>query len=346
MEKYIILIVILFLLLLYLNKNIEGYDEMGEEGGRDRIAPYLDGDSDRSFKTANILSKDLSKKILEKCSVTQQGYIPPKDPPIGPWLGHGCLNNCNDPIKIDGNCGETIYKDESSTEAKPVHYKLCRKTCSSQPFNEAERAIRYPKDGKKGIRNICTYDNECSTCYKDISYNISEPTDPTRTFKCGVKVMCPNSNADDGCGGYNDDVNGGLNDDVNGGLNDDVNGGLNDDVNGDFGSNGLGSTGPWDKTNSSNNPWKPLNPNSSGDNPWAPINPETGKPLGPSGDSVNSEPWEPINETVDCSTYPKHPKCSHTHTPQMFGCVNNAKEGEINSMSKPGTLDSSWGLFK
>ena len=33
MEKYIILIVILFLLLLYLNKHIEGYTPLGWKGG-------------------------------------------------------------------------------------------------------------------------------------------------------------------------------------------------------------------------------------------------------------------------------------------------------------------------
>ena len=48
---------------------------------------------------------------------------------------------------------------------------------------------------------------------------------------------------------------------------------------------------------------------------------------------------------VDCKTYPNHPKCMD-QTSNMFGCVSNAGNGDINSMGDPKTLDSSWGLFK
>jgi len=310
MEKYIILIVILFLLLLYLNKNIEGNtgnNEIGDTyGWRSGVI-----EGRKQFSVEDISRSQL---ILKKCKEVNDGYTPP---PL--TNGRGCLEKClhKRPIKngfspqrLDGNCGKTLYRDETMK-----NYKLCPKKCTSTieeqlAESEKRRVSTYvPVD--------CINDNECTSCYKDISYNV---TGGDKEFKCGEKISCPmalteGKDADgsgvifpmDGCGGYTD-----IDNDI-------VVGG-----NGDFGSNGLGSTGHWDKTNSSNNPWKPL---------------------GPSGDSVNSEPWEPINETVDCSTYPKHPKCSHIHKPQMFGCINNAKEGEINSMSKPGTLDSSWGLF-
>jgi len=344
MEKYIILLVILFLLLLYLNKNIEGIGEViGEEGGEDRIKNYLEmNPGERTLTTADILPKDLSKKIFDKCNEAQQGYIPPKDPPIGPWIGNACLDKCGhpQPQEIDGNCGETLYKDESSTEDVPVNYKLCRKKCSSPPYNKAEDDRRRTTGGIK-VRKDCTNNNECDACYKDISYNIATPVDPEvfKDFRCGVKVMCPNSKANDGCGGY-------------------ASIGQVDAAAG----TGQGSPAPGSPTagaaGAAGGAGAGAGAGAAGA-AGAGAAGAAGAGAGAAADDariariaaaaaiiLKDDPFTSSNETVDCSTYPKHPKCGHTHKPQMFGCINNAKEGEINSISKPGTLDSSWGLFK
>lgn len=330
MEKYIILIVILFLLLLYLNKNIEGLD-IGETYGWK--SGVIEGRKQFSVKDIS-----QSQIIFDKCNQANSNYIPQVKSQTGQWLGNSCLNKCEHKRltkngkkeqHLDGNCGETLYRDDTLK-----NYKLCPKKCTST-FKEQEEEDERREKG--GDRINCLMDNECSTCYKDILYE-------NKILKCGNKTSCPMAltrgyDADgsgvilpmDGCGGYTDndvDTNGSGGGD-SGGLG---GGGLGGDGlgGGGLGGGGLGGgdggigggDGGLEDTNSSNNPWEPLNPNSSGD------------------------PWEPINEKVNCSTYPNHPKCGHTHKPQMFGCVNNAKEGEINSMSKPGTLDSSWGLFK
>ena len=352
MEKYIILIVMLFLLLLYLlllylNKNIEGntgYNEIGDTyGWRSGVI-----EGRKQFSVEDISRSQL---IFKKCNEAQTGYTPPL------WKEgdrKGCLKKCehkmpitNGPQRLDGNCGQTLY--DSGTLK---NYKLCPKKCTST-FKEQEE--EWSRRSQKKPTENCINDNECSTCYKDISYNSIGGDD--KKFKCGMKTSCPMAltvgyDADgsgvifpmDGCGGYTDTggTNGAGADGATGGAGADGADGAGGGTGATGGAAGGGTGGGTGAAGGTGAGGGTGGTGAAGAESDARI----ARIAAAAAIILKDDPFTSSNETVDCSTYPKHPKCGHTHKPQMFGCINNAKEGEINSMSKPGTLDSSWGLFK
>ena len=257
----------------------------------------------------NIIPRKEGKEIFDKCQ-QQQKKPTNKHNHLGYWPSSGgCYTECIDSKKIDGNCGNTLYQRPDGLG----HYKLCGKTCP-----RSSDTCRYSK-------------NQCGGCYPDIFYKIpygwgNQEKAGIHKFKCGTKVNCPDSSAPDGCGAYPmNDIGSASNiGDTN--IGNAVNG--NDTNIGNRGSeNGNILVSETDNYTDDNIIGTVSNAKKSNKDIYLIID-----------NNFSSK-----NNIVDCSTYPNHPKCNRTNN--MLGCINNSNKNEINSMSKIGTLDSSWGLF-
>jgi hypothetical protein len=417
MEKYILLLfmfLILFLALKYFNKNIEGI------ANNDEKQPICTGTCNGKGLIGGTLNVAINAKCGEepskynKCLATNYCYkiktIYPdedskwcfNDPDLQDYPSivtaaessiwkdefenlckpEKCLENCSDPISIDGNCGDNIYTGETK------NYKKCRKMCSSSA-DEINTELEARERGED--KSKCTNEGECRPCTKEIIFDTEGLNTQVSSFDdssysagtmsggvdsglrgkinvvCGPKIDCPcdKSKSSNCCGEYVSKITydaavlgaasyqNSLEQEAQS-TRQSAKNTFADAISSGAGA-GAGAGGNWksDDANITNVPGQVADPTqvAGSSNASSTYNNNEGTNSFPENTSESKTDeyggglLKDNNADVDCKTYPNHPKCTD-QTNNMFGCVTNAGKNDINSMGDPKTLDSSWGLFK